>query len=77
MMKALRALMLVLALSVCAYAGNMGNGAIEPPPPTTAPAVAPGTGGDKVIPELDTGVASTDPVTEIALNLLQSVLSLI
>ncbi len=70
-MKALRALMLMLALSVCAYAGNMGNGIVDPPPPPP-PAVAPleTDGQDSAT------AAAADLVTEITLNILQSVLSL-
>jgi hypothetical protein len=59
-MKVLRAVTLVLLLSVYANAGNMPNGVIEPPPPPTA-----------------AETVSTDLVTEITLNLLQSVLSLL
>lgn len=71
-MKALRASILVLALSVCAYAGNMGNGVTEPPPPPSSATAATEADG-----QMDTGVAFADPITEIALTLLQSVLSLI
>ena len=59
-MKVLRASILVLVLSVCAYAGNMENDFATPPPPPPA------------APEAVTG----DLVTEITLNLVQSVLSL-
>ena len=64
-MKALRALLLVLALSVCAYAGN-----IECDKTGDMPNGVPGdqTNGGRM--------AVTDPVTEIALQLLQSVLPL-
>jgi hypothetical protein len=62
-MKALRVLTLVLALSTCTYAGNIPMGVVEPPPP------APGAAA-----QIETG--DTDPITEIAVNLLQSVLSL-
>ena len=81
-MKALRALILVLALSICAKAdGNMGSGiATPPPPPPTPPAAAtavPGTGDDTITGQKWTGADDLDPVTEITLNLLQSLLSLI
>ncbi len=59
-MRTLRALMLVLVLSACTYAGNMATDFAAPPPPPPA------------APETVTG----DLVTEITLNLLQSVLSL-
>jgi hypothetical protein len=66
------------ALAMPAFAGQIDTMAVPPPPP--APAAA--TAG-----EIDTGVAgqieigsseatATDSVTEVALNLLQSVLSL-
>jgi hypothetical protein len=80
-MKALRALLLVLALSVCANAdGNMGSGIATPPPPPNPPAsatAAPGTGDDTITGQMQTGVVETDPVTEITLTLLQSLLSII
>jgi hypothetical protein len=62
-MKTLRALMLVLVLSACTYAGDMPMGVIDPPPPAPGAAAQIGTG-------------DTDPITEIAVNLFQSVLSL-
>lgn len=68
-MKTFRALLLIVALSVSAYAGNMPNGVADTPPaPTTA---APETG------QIETGTASTNSIEEVALSLLQSVLSLI
>lgn len=73
-MKALRASLLVLALSVCAYAdGNMDNGkAGAPPPPSAAGDIPNGVAGN-----MDNGAsATTEPtVTEAILSLLQSVLS--
>lgn len=75
--------MLVLVLSVCAYAGNMPNmGSGTPPPPSSSdgniPNLKAGTSpppptSDGVIPNMSAG---TSPVTEVALNLLQSVLAL-
>jgi hypothetical protein len=59
-MKVLRASILVLALSICSYAGNMQNEFAEPPPPPPS------------AQEAVTG----DVVSEITLGLLQSVLSL-
>lgn len=79
-MKTLRALMLVLALSVYTYAGNMGSGVVDPPPPPTAPSsatTAPGASADDSAGQIETDAASTDSFTEITLNLLHSVLSLI
>jgi hypothetical protein len=68
-MKALRASILVLALSVCAYAGDMptcltGN----------MPAGVAGNMANDVAGNMENDAA--DPITEIALNLVQSVLSL-
>jgi hypothetical protein len=78
-MKALRALLLVLALSVCVNAGNMGSGIIDPPPPAppASATAAPGTGMDNTTGQTETGAPDTDLVTEITLNLLQSLLTLI
>jgi hypothetical protein len=76
-MKALRALMLVLALCVCTYAGDMPNGATGNMPNDVA-----GNMPTVVAGNMETGVAgnipcdAADPVTEIALNILQSVLPL-
>lgn len=64
-MKTLRALMLVLALSACTYAGDMPMGIAPPPPPSASEAAG----------NIPCDVA--DSITEITLNLLQSVLSLI
>jgi hypothetical protein len=63
-MKAIRALMLVLALSVCAYAGDMPNGRAGDMP------------NDKT-GEMDNGKTTpTDSITESVLLVLQSVLPL-
>ena len=82
-MKALRALIVVLALSVCAYAdGNMPNGvAATPPPPSTSGNMPNGITGDMGIGDAeitDSGTfISTEPtINEAVLSLLQSVLSL-
>ncbi len=63
-MKVIRALLLVLALSICAFAGEMDNGrAGEMPNGKTG--------------VMDNGRTSTlDPMTETALYLLQSILPL-
>lgn len=64
-MKALRTLMLVLALSVCTYAdGNMPNGRTGDMP----------FGKAGVMPNDKS--SAIDPVTEIALQFLQSLLPL-
>ncbi len=76
-MKALRALMLILALSICTYAGNMGSGIVDPPPPPASTMTAQGTSADDGTGQIQTTAADTDSLTEITLSLLQSVLSLI
>ena len=69
-MKILRASMLVLALSVCAYAGDMPN-------------LSPGTTSTmQVAGEMDNGVSADAQATEttitgVALGLLQSALSVL
>lgn len=63
-MKAIRALMLMLALSVCAYAGVMPNELTGNMPCERT--------GEMPCEK----TSAVDPVTEIALQLLQSVLPL-
>jgi hypothetical protein len=64
--------MLVLTLSVCAYAGDMDNGITTPPPsaPATASVTAEPTGGEPADSQ-----ATQTTVTDIALSVLQSALS--
>ena len=75
-MKALRALMLVLTLSVCAYAGGMDNGRSPMPTPTPEP-----TGsmtelaGDEPAGTISGAPAAEPSITEVALSLLQSILA--
>lgn len=59
---------LILALALPAFAGWIHIGKDEPPPPPTSPATTQS--------HIQIGVAPTDPATEVALSLLQSVLSL-
>lgn len=84
-MKALRALMLVLALSVCTYAGdmpngvtgNMDNGVTGNMPMDVAgnmPTCIVGNMATDVAGEMPNG--APDPLTEIALTLFQGVLAL-
>lgn len=81
-MKALRALILVLALSVCVYAdGNMPNGITTTPPPASATGNMPngidgemGSGG-AVVSDSGTSATTEPTITETVLSLLQSVLS--
>lgn len=67
-MKTLRALMLVLALSVCVYAGEIPNGVTGEIPNGVAGNVS--TTGNMP-------TDATDPITEVAITLLQSLLSLV
>jgi hypothetical protein len=76
-MKALRALMLVLTLSVCAYAGDMDNGRSPDPTPTPDPT------GNTTAPAGDEPTAATGDApaeepssTEVTLSVLESILSL-
>ncbi|MFL6284912.1 MAG: hypothetical protein ACJ74Q_17350 [Pyrinomonadaceae bacterium] len=81
-MKTLRqlpvALLFTLALTIPAFAGEMETGKTTPSPTptaTTAGKIETGITG-----QMDTGsseATATDSTTEIALNLLQSVLSLL
>ncbi len=64
---------LALILAVPALAGHIETGIAPPPPP--APTAAEQDAGS-VAGHIETGVAPTDPVTEAALSLLLSVLSL-
>lgn len=82
-MKALRrfcaASLLTLALTLPVSAGYISTGVTSPPPPP-APASAPGDSSTSVAGEISTTkseeATANDSVTEIALNLIQSVLSL-
>lgn len=80
MRKTIRALVLVLALGVCAHAGDMGNGFTDPPPPpptasmTNTSISTTEVGTEQVAGEMGNGVVST--ATETALNLIQAVLTL-
>lgn len=69
------ACVLTLALTLSAFAGEMSAGITAPPPPPQQ-AVAQGDMGAGVTGEMPSGLTAIDPVTEIALNLLQSLLSL-
>lgn len=70
--------MLVLVLSVCAYAGNMPNGERPEPPPTTSTAT---TESDTDLTSADGDIetpteATTDITTEAALKFIGAVLAL-
>jgi hypothetical protein len=74
-MRILRALVLVSALSVCAYAGDMDNGITAPPPsaPATAGSTTEPTAGEAA------DAQSTENVTlatlEVILSVMQGVLT--
>ena len=68
--------MLVLALSVCAYAGNMPNGETPQPPPTSTATAEGDTILGGVDGDIETPEATTDVTTEAALNFISAVLAL-
>jgi hypothetical protein len=71
------AVLLAFAVAFSTYAGEIPCGVTETPPPSsTSQATTTGDMSTMVTGEMSTGVAATDPVTEIAVSLLQSVLSL-
>lgn len=69
------ALALTLALTLSTFAGDIHTGITAPPPPPTD-AAATGQIETGVTGDIHTGITATDPVTEVVLNLLQSLLSL-
>lgn len=69
--------MLVLALSVCAYAGNMPNGDRPEPPPTSTATAESDTDLAGVDGHIETMAEEADITTEVALNLIGAVLALL
>jgi hypothetical protein len=67
MRKTTRAALLMLVLATSAYAGNMPNGATEPPPPPVSVAES----ADGNMPN-----GTTDTATQVTLNLLHNLLTL-
>jgi hypothetical protein len=68
--------LLTCVLSLPVVAGQIGTGVVDPPPPpssTTEGQIGTGVGVTGQITESNEAV---DPVTQMALNLVQSVLSL-
>ena len=67
------AVVLTFMLAAFVFAGDILTGYAPPPPPASSSAAAP---GDIYIPgQTDTPLARSDSVTEVALNLLMSVLA--
>lgn len=68
------ACVLTFAIALSTYAGNMETGVTDPPPPsaTTQGNMEAGYAGNMET----TSITATDTATEIALKLLQSLLSL-
>lgn len=76
-MKAVRALMLVLALSVCAYAGNLPIDGRPQQEPTPAPTASTETAGSNTESgDIQTTAEDADITTDVALNLIGAVLAL-
>jgi hypothetical protein len=64
-------IVLITVLAFSAFAGEMSTGIATPPPPTQQ-----GEMSTTVSGQMDTGITTTDTATEIALNLLPSLLAL-
>lgn len=84
-MKQLRILcalvVLTFALMVPAYAGNISTGIADPPPPPSSSATTDGNISTGITSQTTEGTGETtasasSSITEIAVNLLQSVLAL-
>jgi hypothetical protein len=79
--KILAAAVLACVFSIAALAGDMSTGVAQsPPPPSVTGDMSTGnsaTAESTVTGDMGTGAASTvDPITEIALSLLQTLLAL-
>lgn len=72
--KLLATVVLTLMLAISVFAGEIST-TVTPPAPTSA--TTQGEISTTVTGQIETPVTSTDSATEIALNLLQSVLSLL
>lgn len=80
MRKTVRALMLMMALSVCVYAGDMGNGVAPPSPqqqqtPTTSEPTSPANNDTSAEGDMGNGVTAT--AAGAALSLIQTLLTLL
>ena len=67
------AVVFTLSLSMSAFAGIIGGGP-EPPPPPAEPASATATGTIETPPNTQSVAEPSNPVVDVALSLLQSVL---
>jgi hypothetical protein len=78
-MKTVRALTLVLALSTCAYAGEMGNGSPQPPqqPAQTTTTTSAATNDSAATADGEMGNGAAATATETALSLLPTLLTLL
>lgn len=65
--------LLLLALTIPTFAGDMYGGYVQPPPPPQQDTITGDMYGGYVQPSEQTGEASDiNPIAEIALNLIQS-----
>jgi hypothetical protein len=69
------AFVLTLMLALSAFAGEISTGIAATPPPSQQ-ATAQGQIETGITGEISTGITATNPATDIALNLILSVLSL-
>ncbi|HEX8888063.1 MAG TPA: hypothetical protein VF779_02745 [Pyrinomonadaceae bacterium] len=63
---------LILTIMLPISAGQMETGFTDPPPSATPQAATTGDMQAGITGEMSTGVTAIDPVTEVALNLLQN-----
>ena len=68
------AVVLTLGLTACAFAGDIWIP--TPPPPNSATSSATNPGDIQIPGEIEIPGAPSDPITEVALNQLQTVLSI-
>lgn len=71
-----RVIVLVLALALPAFAGEMTTGIALPPPPPESQTANTGDMSTTITGEMSTGVTDADSVTTVVLDLVQSLLPL-
>jgi hypothetical protein len=72
------ACVLILAIAMSTFAGNMQAGITDPPPPTPSAATTAGNMEAGSAGNMETtSITATDAVTGIALSLFQSLLTLV